>query len=99
MGAALLLAGITATSWQAVRATDAAVRANAEAGRANAAEEMAQQRLVESEEARKEAEAISAFLTGMFESARPGGQEGGREVKVVDILDYVINGKLAGYTD
>ncbi len=81
---ALLLAGFTATSWQAVRAT-------AEAVRANDAEKMAQQRLRESEETREEAEAVSRFLTGMFESARPGDKDGGREVKVVDILDSAVS--------
>ena len=39
-----------------------------------------------SEEARQEAERISAFLLEMFESARPGERGGGREVKVVEIL-------------
>ncbi len=63
---ALLLGGIVATSWQAVRAT-------AERDRA--------------EEAREEAEGISSFLIGMFESARPGEEKGGREVKVADVLD------------
>ncbi len=66
---ALLLGGIVATSWQAVRAT-------AERDRA--------------EEAREEAEGISAFLTGMFESARPGEEKGGRDVKVADVLDDAV---------
>ncbi len=66
----LLLGGIVATSWQAVRAT-------AERDRA--------------EDAREEAEGISAFLIGMFESARPGEEKGGREVKVADVLDDAAN--------
>jgi serine/threonine protein kinase len=76
----LLLAGIAATSWQAVRAT-------AEKQRAVEAEGIAEQRLLESEAAREDAQAVSEFLVGMFESSRPGEKLGGRGVKVADVLD------------
>jgi serine/threonine protein kinase len=78
--AALLLAGIAATSWQALRATR-------KAERANQAQQVAKQRLKESEQARTEAESISGFLTWMLESTRPGKDEGGRGVMVADVLD------------
>ena len=58
----LLVAGIAATTWQAVRATG-------EARRASAAEEIAEQRL-------GDAEAISEFLTDMFKRPRPGKEKG-----------------------
>ena len=68
----LLVAGIGATSWQALRAT-------AEKDRAVEAEELAEER-------RKEAEAISDFITGMFESAKPESEEGGRSITVEEAL-------------
>ena len=83
----LLLVGIATTSWQAVRATAEQKLAEEERDRANEAEELAAERLTESEKAREEAEGISTFLTGMFESSRPGEEKGGREVKVADVLD------------
>jgi serine/threonine protein kinase len=96
-----LLIGIVASMWQAIRATRAEKAAQAETERAVAAEKnareetqratqaeaLASKHLTESEQARKDAEAISAFLTGMFESSRPGDEKSGREVKVVDVLD------------
>ncbi|MFT5407881.1 MAG: serine/threonine protein kinase [Verrucomicrobiales bacterium] len=70
----LLLAGITATSWQAIRATAEQRRTAAEKDRALGAEEIAEER-------RKEAEAISDFLSSMFESAQPGAEGGGRRAE------------------
>ena len=66
---ALLVGGIIATSWQAVRATVERDKA---------------------EEAREEAEAISAFLVEMFEIVRPDEEKDGREVKVADVLDNAV---------
>ncbi|MEM7390723.1 MAG: CIA30 family protein [Verrucomicrobiota bacterium] len=76
----LLLTGIAATAWQAVRAT-------AEKNRAVAAEQLAEQRLAESEEARREALAISTFLNDLLKSPRPDPQDGGRNVRLADLLD------------
>jgi len=68
----LLVAGIAASTWQAVRAT-------AEKRRAIEAEALAEERLMESE-------AISSFLTNMFENFKPGEEEGGRNITVVETL-------------
>ena len=82
----LLVAGIAASSWQAIRATAEKRRANEE--KQSATEE--KQRALEAEalaEARlEEAEAISDFLVGMFESAEPGAEDGGRTITVVESL-------------
>ncbi len=72
--AAVLLAlalGVAFTSWQAVRA-------NAEARHARAAEALAQERLSESE-------AITKFLTGVFQSPDPARD--GRSITVAETLD------------
>ena len=97
---ALLLVAATAVStWQAWRAThaeglaikrlketrlakDATAAALADTRRAQAATAEA---LSRSEEARKQAEAVSAFLVSAFRSPDP--REDGRQVKVIDILD------------
>ncbi len=76
----LLLGGIAAPTWQAVRAT-------AEKNRAVVAERLAQQRLDESEAARKEAQAISTFLNDLLKSPRPKTEGGGRNVRLADLLD------------
>ncbi len=70
--ALLLVAGIISSTWQAVRAT-------AEKNRANEAEALATRR-------QEEATAISEFLTGVFDKARPGEAEGGRNVSVAEVL-------------
>ena len=75
----LLVAGIVATSWQAIRATAEKRRATEERQRAVEAEALAEER-------QKEAEAISKFITGMFESAKPGSEEGGRTITVEESL-------------
>ena len=71
--AALLLAGIATTTWQAVRATK-------ERNRAQAAEALAGQRLEESE-------AVSKFLSDILKSPRPETVAGGRNARVADLLD------------
>jgi tetratricopeptide (TPR) repeat protein len=53
--------------------------------RATRAERLASQRLVESEEARQQAEAVSRRLVDIFR--RPDPSLDGRQVKVVDLLD------------
>jgi serine/threonine protein kinase len=70
--AVLLLAGIAASTWQAVRASR-------ERDRANEAEALARQRL-------HEAQAVTDFVTGMFEKSRPGEAGGGRNVTVAKVL-------------
>jgi tetratricopeptide (TPR) repeat protein len=75
----LLVTGIAATGWQAIRATAEKRHATEEKQRAVEAEALAEERLVE-------AEAISSFLTDMFESSKPGEEDGGRTITVVDSL-------------
>ena len=53
--------------------------------RATTAERLASQRLTESEEARRQAEAVSRRLVDIFR--RPDPSQDGRQVKVVDLLD------------
>jgi tetratricopeptide (TPR) repeat protein len=68
----MLLVGVVATSWQAVRA-----------GRA---ERLAQARAHDAEVEKAKAEAVSAFLTQMLESVDPA-QAQGRDVSVREALD------------
>ncbi len=75
----LLVTGIAATGWQAIRATAEKRHATEEKQRAVEAEALAEERLVE-------AEAISSFLTGMFESSKPGEEDGGRTITVAESL-------------
>ena len=76
----LLLGGIVATTWQAVRATS-------EKNRAIAAEELAESRLNESEAARNEAVAITTFLNNLLRSPRPDVEGDGGNVRLADLLD------------
>ena len=69
----LLVAGIAATGWQAIRATAEKQRATVEKHRALEAEALAEERL-------KEAEAISNFLTGMIGTSQPEGEGGGSRI-------------------
>jgi tetratricopeptide (TPR) repeat protein len=68
--AAVLVAATGISVWQAVRATRA--------------EKLAAGRLIESENARKEAEAISKFLTEVFQSPDPARD--GRTITVAEML-------------
>ncbi len=77
--ATALMAGVLVTAtgvsaWQAVRATRA--------------EKLAAGRLIESENARKEAEAISKFLTEVFQSPDPAHD--GRTITVVETLSNAV---------
>src|SRR6185295_3383432 len=85
-----LLVGIAAATWQAIRATRA--------------EELAKKRVVQigaekdaKEQARKEAESVSTFLTEVFQSPDPA--RNGRSITVVESLDRAakkIETDLAG---
>jgi tetratricopeptide (TPR) repeat protein len=81
----LLLIGATMVStWEAVRATRAEALAEKRLGETKAAQEATQAALKQSEEARRQAEAVSDFLTEVFRSSDPS--HGDRDVKVVDLL-------------
>ncbi|HSM20502.1 MAG TPA: protein kinase, partial [Hyphomicrobiales bacterium] len=99
---ATLVAATLVSSWQAVRATAAEKMARSEADRATKAETLATKRLEESEKARAETKAVAKFLTWMLESSRPGEKEGGREVRLADILDIAtkkLEAELAGHPE
>lgn len=94
-----LLVGIGVSGWQAVRATraenlatTAAQNATDEAARAIAAERKTKDTLVQvaaerdaKDQARKDAEAISTFLTEVFQSPDP--ERDGRTITVAETLD------------
>jgi serine/threonine protein kinase len=86
---ALLLVGATAVStWQAWRATRAERLAESRLSETRKAQAATQRALKESEEARAQAEAVSAFLTQAFRSPDPGQE--GRQIKVADLLDRAV---------
>ncbi len=98
----VLVAGIAGTSWQAVRASDAARLASDEATRANDATALALERLRDTEAARsREAEerrnaeratarasGVSRYFLEMLMQARPSRPgETGPEVRLIDVVD------------
>ncbi|MEM7231909.1 MAG: tetratricopeptide repeat protein, partial [Planctomycetota bacterium] len=102
---ALLVLGIVATTWQAIRAgieKDNAIverdRAGVERDRANTEKERAAAQTERANVARMEAEAISGFLIDVFRRVRPGEKNGGRDVKVADVLDDAVT-RLANNGD
>ncbi|MEM7232585.1 MAG: CIA30 family protein, partial [Planctomycetota bacterium] len=84
----LLVAGIAATTWQAFRATN-------EKQRAIDAKDLARSEAVRAIAAQEEAEAIANFLVDTFQRVRPGDRKGGRELKVVDVLDDAVKSLVA----
>jgi serine/threonine-protein kinase len=74
----VLVLGVVISTWQATRA-------NRETRRAVAAEEEATARAAAERDAREESEAISKFMTEVFQSPNPN--KDGREIKVVELLD------------
>ncbi len=76
---ALLLLGIAATSWQAVRATRAEARSRDEAERATAAE-------VRSHAEQQATSKVNDFLVDMFQSVDPTLAKG-QPILVADVLD------------
>ncbi|HEX5221705.1 MAG TPA: serine/threonine-protein kinase [Verrucomicrobiae bacterium] len=68
----VLLLGILISTWQAVRAKKA--------------ENLAKDRLAETEQARAEAEAVSAFMSEVFQSPDPT-RDGRRNIQVAELLD------------
>lgn len=87
-----LIVGVAGTTWGLFEANRQAGIARDEAGKKEialqaetAAREDAEQQTRLAEEARKEAEQISEFLTEVFQSPDP--TRDGREIKVVELLD------------
>lgn len=109
--AVTLLIGIGVSGWQAVRATraetlatEAAQKATTEAARAIAAEQMTAETLVQvaaerdaKDQARQDAEAISTFLTEVFQSPDPGRD--GRTITVAETLDTAAKQLQTDLTD
>ena len=87
----LLLAGITATTWQAVRATRAEARTRAEQQRTLEQKREADRRRAEAEGAKAATAQVNAFLVEMFESADPQFARG-KPVLVRDVLDKAAQG-------
>jgi serine/threonine protein kinase/tetratricopeptide (TPR) repeat protein len=94
---ALVLVGATAvSSWEAWRATRSEALAEARLSETRKAQATTQEALKQSEEARKQAEAVSTFLTEAFRSPDPS--QGGRELKVADVLDRAVGTLDKGFT-
>jgi serine/threonine protein kinase/tetratricopeptide (TPR) repeat protein len=88
-GFALMLSSATAVStWQAWRATRAESLARQRLGEVEDARAATAAALRQSEEARKQAEAVSRFLVEAFRSPDPS--QDGSEVKVADVLDRAV---------
>jgi serine/threonine protein kinase len=83
-----LVAGITGTTWQTVRATQAEGDLRTALDETKQATTKSENALHESEEARQKAEAVREFLVKLFRSPDPS--QDGEEVKVVDILDHAL---------
>jgi serine/threonine protein kinase/tetratricopeptide (TPR) repeat protein len=81
----LLLATTGLSTWQAWRATRAETLAGQRLKAVEEADTAKTAALLQSEEARKQAEAVSSFLVEVFRSPDP--EEGNREVKVAELLD------------
>jgi non-specific serine/threonine protein kinase/serine/threonine-protein kinase len=87
----LLIAGIVATGWQAIRATRAEHDALAQKAEAD-------RRRTEAEDAKAATAQVNSFLVGMFESVDPQHAQG-KPVLVRDVLDKAtkeLSTKLAG---
>ncbi|HWE37864.1 MAG TPA: tetratricopeptide repeat protein [Isosphaeraceae bacterium] len=80
----VLIAATAISTYQAWRATRAEKLAEQRLGETKKAQEATQQALVQSEQGRQQAEAVSAFLISAFRSPDP--DFGDRNVKVVDVL-------------
>ncbi len=79
----VLVAATIVSTWQAVRATRAREQSEKDRQGALAAQKREQ-------DAREDAEAVASFLTNMFQSSEPGSANGGRDVKVADVLDRAV---------
>ncbi len=84
-----LVAGITGTTWQTVRATEAEKELRISLDETKQATAKAENALHESEEARQQAEAVRKYLVKLFRSPDPGQK--GEEVKVIEILDHALS--------
>jgi tetratricopeptide (TPR) repeat protein/tRNA A-37 threonylcarbamoyl transferase component Bud32 len=93
------LVGLTALAAQQARSNRALTRANsatlAALGEARQARDAARAALVQSEESRKEAEAVGNFMVDALKKPDPSVQ--GKDVKVADVLDQAAAGLEHGF--
>ena len=85
---AFLLVAFGLTTWLAVAASRARDQARTALGDAKKAKLATEEALAESENARKEAQAINAFLVTSF--GRPDPEQDGAKLLVVDVLDHAL---------
>jgi eukaryotic-like serine/threonine-protein kinase len=94
----MLLGGVGATSWQAVRATRAEARIRAEQERTLQQKREAERQRAEAEDARAASMQVNAFLVDMLQSADPWLMQR-TDVLVRDVLDKAaadVGTKLSG---
>jgi serine/threonine protein kinase/tetratricopeptide (TPR) repeat protein len=95
--AALLMAGATISTWQAIRATWAEQTMRTALGETEQAKGRAENARAESEEAQRQAEAVTEYLVKLFRSSDP--RVDGRDVKVADLLDRALEDLDAKFAD
>ncbi|MEM7806729.1 MAG: serine/threonine-protein kinase [Planctomycetota bacterium] len=96
--AVLLVAGISGTTTQAIRADRQATFALAAAARAEAAESEAVEQRDEAERQAAIAEETNQFLVGMFDAADPDNARGA-EVTAVEVVESAVNDLGARFID
>ncbi|HEV2971348.1 MAG TPA: serine/threonine-protein kinase [Pirellulales bacterium] len=93
----LLMVGAAVSTWQAVRATWAEEKMGSALSEAKQAKALMEDALKESEEARRQAEAVTNSLVKLFRSADP--REDGRVIRLADLLDHAAVELDANFTD
>jgi serine/threonine protein kinase/tetratricopeptide (TPR) repeat protein len=85
---AMLVAGATISTWQAIRATWAEQKMRTALEETEQAKARAEKARTESEDAQRQAEAVTEYLVKLFRSPDP--RVSGRDVKVTDLLDRAL---------
>ena len=93
----LLMAGAAVSTWQAVRATRAEEKMGSALAETKQAKAHMEDALKESEEARRQAEAVTNSLVKLLRSADP--REDGRVIRMADLLDHAAVELDANFTD
>ena len=93
----LLVAGTAFSVWQAARATRAEKEMGAVLTETKEAKAQLESALQDSEESRRQAEAVTKFLVRLFRSSDP--REDGRVIRLVDLLDRAAAELDANFAD